>query len=74
MCAPSSLRVSSFLPIFVSTALILGGGGADTLASPTELTRVWEVEDAVALVFAHDDAEGLVWKVALLEGELTKVC
>jgi hypothetical protein len=63
-----------FFPSLFLQRLSWGGGGADTLASPTELTRVWEVEDAVALVFAHDDAEGLVWKVALLEGELTKVC
>jgi hypothetical protein len=38
--------------------------------SPTELTQAQEMEDAVVLAFAHEDAEGLVWKVTLLEGEL----
>jgi hypothetical protein len=44
----------------------------DTLASPMELTRPWEVEDDMALAYAHEDAEGLVQKVAHLEGELVE--
>jgi hypothetical protein len=30
-----------------------------------------EAENAAALAFAHEDAEGLVRKITLLEGELT---
>jgi hypothetical protein len=30
-----------------------------------------EAENAATLAFAHEDAEGLVWKITLLEGELT---
>jgi hypothetical protein len=47
-------------------------GSADTLASPTELTRAREVEDATTLASACEDDEGLVRKVALLEGELAE--
>jgi hypothetical protein len=32
------------------------------------------VENATVLVSTHEDAEGLVLKVALLEGELLMVC
>jgi hypothetical protein len=32
-----------------------------------------EVENATALAPTHEDIEGLVWKVTLLEGELAKV-
>jgi hypothetical protein len=39
-----------------------------------ELTRAWEVENAVVLASTHEDAEGLTWKVTLLEGELVEVC
>jgi hypothetical protein len=31
-----------------------------------------ETENAVALVFAREDVEGLVWNVALLKGELAE--
>jgi hypothetical protein len=31
-----------------------------------------EAENAVALASAHEDAEGLVWKIALLKGELAE--
>jgi hypothetical protein len=44
----------------------------DTPASPTELTRAREVEDTTVLASAHEDAEGLVQKVALLKGELAE--
>jgi hypothetical protein len=37
-----------------------------------ELTWVREVEITVAPASTHEDAEGLVWKVALLEGELVE--
>jgi hypothetical protein len=43
------------------------------LASPTELTQAWEVEDAAVLASAREDAEGLVWRVTLLKGELVEV-
>jgi hypothetical protein len=42
------------------------------LASPTELTQAQEVEDTVALASTCEDADGLIQKVALLKGELTK--
>jgi hypothetical protein len=32
-----------------------------------------EAENAVALGSAHDDTKGLVWQVALLEGEFAEV-
>jgi hypothetical protein len=32
-----------------------------------------EAENATALAPTHEDIEGLVWKVTLLEGELAKV-
>jgi hypothetical protein len=31
-----------------------------------------EVENAMALASAREDAEGLVWKIALLEGEFAE--
>jgi hypothetical protein len=31
-----------------------------------------EAENAAALALAHEDVEGLVWKVTLLEGELAE--
>jgi hypothetical protein len=37
-----------------------------------ELTRVQEVEDVRVLASAREHVEGLVRKVALLEGELTE--
>jgi hypothetical protein len=43
-------------------------------------TKAWEwvlrveVENIVALASAHKDAKGLVWKIALLEGELGDAC
>jgi hypothetical protein len=70
-CAPlASFEFPHFLPVFVSTTLVLGS--ADTLASPTELTQAWEMEVTVVLVSACEDAKGLVRKVALLNGELVE--
>jgi hypothetical protein len=37
-----------------------------------ELTQSWEVEDAVALASACEDADVLVQKVTLLRGELAE--
>jgi hypothetical protein len=31
-----------------------------------------ETENTMMLAFAHEDAEGLVWKIALLRGELAE--
>jgi hypothetical protein len=42
------------------------------LVLKAELTRALEVENAPALESAPEDAEGLVRKVALLEGELVE--
>jgi hypothetical protein len=63
LCAPGSLQLSSILPVFDSTAFVLGehehacvAGGAN----PGEGAS------------AHEDIEGLVQKVALLEGELAE--
>jgi hypothetical protein len=33
-----------------------------------------EVESSMAPASAHEEAECLVWKIALLEGELAEVC
>jgi hypothetical protein len=38
-----------------------------------EPTRAQEVENVPALASVREDAEGLIGKVALLEGELVKV-
>jgi hypothetical protein len=46
----------------------------DTLVLPMELTRAREAEDVTALASAHEDADGLVQKVTILEGELVEVC
>jgi hypothetical protein len=43
------------------------------LVSPTKLTQAREVEDAMVLVSAHEDVEGLVQRVILLEGEHVEV-
>jgi hypothetical protein len=40
--------------------------------SQTGSTWAWEVESIAVLVSFHGDAEGLVHKVALLEGEVTE--
>jgi hypothetical protein len=70
-CAP--LAPFEFPHFFPSLFLQrLSWGSSDTLASPMELTRAREVEDATTLASACEDVEGLVQKVALLEGELTK--
>jgi hypothetical protein len=38
-----------------------------------KVSRV-EVENATELASAREDAEGFVWKIALLEGELVVEC
>jgi hypothetical protein len=45
-----------------------------TLAEREAWERVWrvEAENAVVLAFACEDAKGIVWKIALLEGELAE--
>jgi hypothetical protein len=71
-CAP--LAPFEFPHFFPSLFLQrLSWGSADMLASPTELTQAWEVEDAAVLASAREDAEGLVWRVTLLKGELVEV-
>jgi hypothetical protein len=50
----------------------LSRGSTDILASRTELTWAWEVEDAMTLASALEDAEGLVWKVTILDSELVE--
>jgi hypothetical protein len=37
------------------------------------MSRV-EAESTVGLASAHEETKGLVWKIVLLEGELTEVC
>jgi hypothetical protein len=39
-----------------------------------ESTRAWEVENVAVEAHVQVDAEGLVRKVALLEGELVEAC
>jgi hypothetical protein len=48
-------------------------GSAGTLVLKAEPTRAWEVENAAALASSREDVVGLVWKVALLEGDLAEV-
>jgi hypothetical protein len=50
----------------------LSWGSGDILASRTELTRAREVEDAMVLASVLEDADGLVRKVTILEGELVE--
>jgi hypothetical protein len=71
-CAP--LTLFKFPHFFLSLLLQrFSRGSTDTLASPMKLTQVREVEDTMTLASAHEDAEGLVQKVTLLEGELVEV-
>jgi hypothetical protein len=71
VCA--SLAPFKFPHLFLSLFLQRWSwGSVDTLVSPTELTRVREVEDATTLASAHEDAKSLVQKVTLLEGELAE--
>jgi hypothetical protein len=49
------------------------GAGAGMLVSQMETNQVREVENAMMLASAGEDAEGLTRKVALLEGELVEV-
>jgi hypothetical protein len=49
------------------------GAGAGMLVSQMETNQVREVENAMMLASAREDAEGLTRKVALLEGELVEV-
>jgi hypothetical protein len=68
MFVSSSLWVSSFLPILISVASI--SGGVDAPVSQIELTQAWEVENVMVLASVREDVEGLIYKVALLEGEI----
>jgi hypothetical protein len=70
----ASLALFEFAHFFPSLFLQrLSWGSANTIASPIELTQAREVEDAVALASAREDAEDLVQKVTLPEGELVEV-
>jgi hypothetical protein len=44
--------------------------GADVPVSQVEMTQAREVESVMVSAFVQEDAEGLIRKVALLEGEL----
>jgi hypothetical protein len=46
--------------------------GTDAPLLPTGSSRAWEMESVVVLASVQEDAEGLVRKVALLEGELAE--
>jgi hypothetical protein len=72
-CVP--LALFEFPHFFLSLFLqYLPRGSTDTLVLQAELTRVREAEITVAPASAHEDVEGLVWKVALLKGELVEAC
>jgi hypothetical protein len=47
-------------------------GGVSASVSQMGLSWAWEVETIAVLAFVHGDAEGLIHKVSLLEGELTE--
>jgi hypothetical protein len=70
MCAPGSLQVSSHFPILVSIAFVSGERRHTCVTGRVDPTV--EVENAVALASAHEDAKGHVWKVTLLEGMLVE--
>jgi hypothetical protein len=38
--------------------------------SQIELTQAWEVENVMVLASVREDVEGIICKVALLEGEI----
>jgi hypothetical protein len=38
--------------------------------SQSKMTRAWEMDSVMGLVFAREDAEGLIREITLLEGEL----
>jgi hypothetical protein len=42
----------------------------DAPVSQIELTQAWEVENVMVLASVREDVEGLIYKVALLEGEI----
>jgi hypothetical protein len=46
--------------------------GTDAPLLTTGSSRAWEMESVVVLASVREDAEGLVRKVALLEGELAE--
>jgi hypothetical protein len=46
--------------------------GTDAPLLPTGSSWAWEMESVVVLASVREDAEGLVRKVALLEGELAE--
>jgi hypothetical protein len=57
----ASLALFEFAHFFSSLFLQrLSWGSANTIASPIELTQEREVEDAMALASAREDAEDLV--------------
>jgi hypothetical protein len=70
-CVPQApFEFPHFFPSFFPQRL--SWGSADIHASPMELARKQEVEDAMTLVSTHEDAEHLVKKVTLLESQHAK--
>jgi hypothetical protein len=70
-CAP--LAPFEFPHFFPSLILQhLSQGSADTLVLQAEWTWAREAENDAVLAYAHEDAEGLVRTVGLLEGELSE--
>jgi hypothetical protein len=76
-----SLPTHPWLPLsfFISSHLCFcsvcfEGGGVDMPVLQMESTRAWEVENVAVEAHVQVDAEGLVRKVALLEGELVEAC
>jgi hypothetical protein len=67
---PMSFLISSHLCLY---SIHFMGAGAGMLVSQMETNQVREVENAMMLASAGEDAEGLTRKVALLEGELVEV-
>jgi hypothetical protein len=73
-----SLHVHPLVPLsfLISSCLcfcsICFSGGADIPVSQTESTRACEMENVMVQAFVREDVEGLIQKVALLEGELVE--
>jgi hypothetical protein len=71
--ACTSLAPFEFPQFFLSLFLYHSfWGGTDMPMSQSELTRVREVKNVAALASIWEDAEGLIRKVTLLEGELAE--
>jgi hypothetical protein len=67
----------SFEFLYLLLSMFLQGlfwGGMDALLLLMGLSQVWEMESVAVLAFVWGNVEGLIPKVALIEGELVQAC